>query len=170
MNLRNDLSSIFQKNKFHGRIIVLALYIEYFFRNKRIYIPITFLLKVFRKLVIQGKYHCDISPISFTSIDAIATLRLPHPYLIIIHGNAKIHKNVTIYHNVTIGVIEGDMRYKLAPTISQGVYIGTGASILGDVFVANNCKIGAHSLILTNINIANKTITGIYKNENRGRL
>lgn len=107
MSLKKDLSNIFNRNKFHGRIVVLTLYFEYLFRQQKVYYPLTILLKVFRKLIIQGGYHCDVSPISFIDKSAIATLRLPHPYLIIIHGKAKLSQNVTIFHNVTIGAIEG---------------------------------------------------------------
>lgn len=73
MSLKQDLKSIYRRNKFHGRIIVTALYFEYRISKIQVLLLITFLFKVFRKLVIQGIYHCDISPISFQSKTAIST-------------------------------------------------------------------------------------------------
>lgn len=163
MSLKQDLKSICLRNKFHGRIIVAALYFEYRISKIQVLLLITLLFKIFRKLVIQGIYHCDISPISFQSKTAISTLRLPHPYLIIVHANAKLQNDITLFHNVTIGVIEGTARYKLAPVIRNNVYIGTGTSILGDIHIEEGCKIGAHSLILKSISEKDKTIVGIYK-------
>lgn len=107
MSVQEDFKSIFKRNKFHARIVVSTLYLEYCMRSVRYACILTFFIKIIRKILIQGIYHCEINPCSFINGSAIATLRLPHPFLIIVHGNAKIGKNATIFHNVTVGVIEG---------------------------------------------------------------
>ncbi|MFM2476535.1 serine acetyltransferase [Celerinatantimonas sp. MCCC 1A17872] len=119
-----------------------------------------FYYKILRKIVLQMIYHVEINPCVFDDIESIVSLRLPHPYGIIIHSKCKIGKGVTIFQFVTIGVVE-----KLGtsyPVISDYVYIGTGAVILGNCVIGENAKIGANSTILTAVP-PNITATGIFK-------
>lgn len=73
------------------------------------------------------------------------------------HGNgvvvgetAVIGNDVTILHNVTLGgtgKVQGDRH----PKIGDGVLIGAGAKVLGNVKVGENAKIGAGSVVLKEI-------------------
>lgn len=84
---------------------------------------------VYKKLYffLCSKLLCDIP----LSADIGEGLRLPHPMGIVISPQAVIGKQCTIYHFVTIGVNEHHIDYKLAPEIGEGVFIGTGAVIIG---------------------------------------
>lgn len=74
-------------------------------------------------------------------------------HLIHLEGNISIHPDVIIgdrvgiMHNVTIGASEAPG----LPIIGDDVFIGTGAVILGPVTVGNGARIGANSLVITDI-------------------
>lgn len=115
------------------------------------------------KLLVQRHYLCDISPYSFDSVEAILTCRMPHPFLIIINGTTSIGQNCTIYHQVTIGNRES-LHYQQmgGVTLCDNVYIGCGATIIGNVSIGKNVRIGAMSLVLRDVE-ANNTVVGTYK-------
>lgn len=152
-HILSDLRKI-GKMHFNARNIVLILYFE-----KISFIKLPF--KILRKLIIQMMYNCEIYPESFVSINNLLTLRLPHPFMIIIHRNARIGENVTIFQGVTIGVVERFNRNDIMPVIGNNVYIGCKATILSAVLV-DNCKIGAHALVLKSVSEP-RTIVGIWK-------
>ena len=52
---------------------------------------------------------------------------------------------------------EGEKRH---PTIGNGVIVGVGASILGNIYVGNNARIGAGSVVLKNLP-SNCTAVGV---------
>lgn len=155
MSLIKNLKNIKSRNGFHAIITLTLLYMEKAFYFK-------FPFKILRKLIIQGLYSSEILPDSFRNKEAIATCRLPHPYLIIIHRTASIGINSTIFHNVTIGVIEGNNRKLQASYLGDNIYIGCDSAILGNLTIGKNVKIGAKSLILKEIK-DNQTVVGLYK-------
>lgn len=67
---------------------------------------------------------------------------------VVIHRDAVIGKNCVIESNVTIG---GRNNNPKVPVIGDGVFIGTGARILGDVHIGNNSIIGANAVVLHDI-------------------
>lgn len=117
----NILKTISEKNSRLSTIIISLLYIEKKYPN-----PI---LKAFRIYFWQIVLNSQISPLSFSSDKAILTLRLAHPFMIIIHPQAKIGMNCTIYHGVTLGIIEN--KNQEAPILGNNIYIGCKATILG---------------------------------------
>lgn len=150
-----DIKAINSKNHYHGRIV---LYILYFEKKCKLKFP----FKLLRRLIIQHLYLCEISPNSFDSPEHIASLRLPHPFLIIIHATAKIGIGCTIFHNVTIGVVENKGCPLVAARIEDYVYIGCGATILRSIIVHSNVKIGAHAIVLKEVP-QNLTVLGVCK-------
>ncbi|KAG8365343.1 hypothetical protein BUALT_Bualt18G0094800 [Buddleja alternifolia] len=75
---------------------------------------------------------------------------LDHGTGVVIGETAVIGNNVTILHNVTLGgtgKVEGDRH----PKIGDGVMIGAGAKILGNIKIGENAKIGAGSVVLKDI-------------------
>ena len=69
----------------------------------------------------------------------------PHGFSgIFISQAAKIGKGCTIFQNVTIGSNTlPDSKNAGSPTIGDNVYIGAGATIIGNVKIGNNVRIGA---------------------------
>ena len=81
------------------------------------------------------------------------------PGLVLMHtqgtvlGAASIGRNVTIYHQVTRGAVVMDFAYTpaLRPIVGDGVVIGVGAKVLGEVVLGNNCVVGANAVVLNNV-------------------
>ncbi|XP_073124597.1 serine acetyltransferase 1, chloroplastic-like [Henckelia pumila] len=77
---------------------------------------------------------------------------------VVIGETAVIGNNVTIFHDVTLGgtgKVGGDRH----PKIGDGVLIGAGAKVLGNVRIGEKAKIGAGSLVLKEVP-ANATAVG----------
>ncbi|CAA6667345.1 unnamed protein product [Spirodela intermedia] len=75
---------------------------------------------------------------------------LDHATGLVIGETAVIGDNVSILHNVTLGGTgkeSGDRH----PKISDGVLVGAGTQILGNVSIGSGAKIGAGSVVLKNI-------------------
>lgn len=147
----NDLKNIKKNN--HHRFSVIALYILLMEKKSCFKLPWKALRILFQFMMCSEYYTCSFD------IDSILSLRLPHPYGIIINRHAKIGKNCTIFHNVTIGIIE--QKGAFAPIIGNDVYIGCNAVILGGVKIHNKTKIGASSIILKDV--VEGTAVGIWK-------
>lgn len=84
-----------------------------------------------------------------------------HPSGIVIGGGARIGNHCIILHGVTVGekyVKNSDSRY---PVIGNGVQIGCNASILGGLTIGENSVIGAHSLVLKDVE-AGQTVYGVH--------
>ena len=138
---------------FHARIIIGILYLEKTMGWK---LP----LKVVRKLVCQAIYHVELHPDSFDSPEALLTLRLPHPFLIIVHRSVRIGCNVTLFHNVTVGARE--QGHAGFPKLGEGSYVGTGAMLLGNVNVGRSAIVGAGALVLGDVSEMS-TVVGVHK-------
>lgn len=150
MGLLHDLRAPRERG-FHGRLVIAILYME---RVSRWKLP----FKILRRVICQMLYHCEVSPESFSSNSALLSLRLPHPYLIVIHREVLIEDNVTIFHGVTVGAREG--RHRGLPRLRSGAYIGAGAAVLGDVDVGCSARIGAHALVMASV-ADNSTAVGV---------
>ncbi|XWS19285.1 hypothetical protein CRYUN_Cryun31cG0002700 [Craigia yunnanensis] len=75
---------------------------------------------------------------------------LDHATGIVIGETAVIGDNVTILHNVTLGgtgKVSGDRH----PKIDNGVLIGAGTKVLGNIRVGEGAKIGAASVVLKEV-------------------
>ena len=77
-----------------------------------------------------------------------------------IHPGAKIGKCLFIdYHGVTLGGTGKDTG-KRHPTLGNNVLIGAGTKVLGPVYIGDNSRIGAGSVVLRNLP-ANCTAVGV---------
>ena len=63
---------------------------------------------------------------------------------------AEIGDDCVIYHGVTLGGTSTS-KIKRHPTLKNGVVVGAGAKILGDITLGENVKIGANSVVLNSI-------------------
>ena len=74
-----------------------------------------------------------------------ASVYLDHATGIIIGADSIVGDGVTMMQNVTIG--RGPERPARAPRIGRGVYISSGATIIGDIGVGDFAKIGAGAVV-----------------------
>ena len=65
----------------------------------------------------------------------------------VIGETAEIGDGCTLFHNVTLGGT-GKQHGKRHPTLEDGVYVGTGAVLLGPIRVGRNARIGANSFVI----------------------
>ena len=89
-------------------------------------------------------------------------LFIDHGMGIVFGETAEIGDNCTIYHQVTLGGTGKDTG-KRHPTIGNNVLIGAGAKILGPVYIGDNSRIAAGSVVLQNLP-ANCTAAGVPAN------
>lgn len=78
---------------------------------------------------------------------------------VVIGETAKIGDNVTIYQGVTLGGTMTD-RVKRHPTLGNNVVVGTGAKLLGPITIGDNVKIGANSVVITDVP-SNSVVVGV---------
>lgn len=78
---------------------------------------------------------------------------------IVVSSAAKIGEGCKILSDVTIG---GQGRYDIpgVPIIGKRVFIGTGAKIIGNVEIADDCVIGANAVVVHSITESGVTIAG----------
>lgn len=77
-------------------------------------------------------------------------LFIDHGMGVVIGETAIIGDDVMLYHDVTLGARSQD-RGKRHPTIGDRVVIGSGARVLGAVTVGEGAKIGANSLVTSDV-------------------
>ena len=70
---------------------------------------------------------------------------------VVIGETAEIGENVTLFHGVTLGATGNEKTYKRHPTLGDNVFVGSGAKILGPVKIGSNAKIGANSVVLSDV-------------------
>jgi serine O-acetyltransferase len=84
---------------------------------------------------------------------------IDHGMGVVIGETTIIGDDVTLFQGVTLGGT-GKEHGKRHPTIEDGVVIGGGAKILGNIIVGRNCRIGAGSVVLRNVP-ENSTVVGV---------
>jgi serine O-acetyltransferase len=79
-----------------------------------------------------------------------AGLFIDHGTGVVIGETAVIGDDVTLYQGVTLGGT-GFATGKRHPTIEDNVTIGSGAKLLGPITVGHGAKIGANSVVITDV-------------------
>src|SRR5712691_10780755 len=72
---------------------------------------------------------------------------IDHGMGVVIGETSEIGDDVLLYQGVTLGGTGKDTG-KRHPTIGNGVVIGTGAKILGNIRIGDYCKVGAGSVVV----------------------
>ncbi len=85
-------------------------------------------------------------------------LLIDHGSGVVIGETAEIGDDVTIYQGVTLGGT-GFATGKRHPTLADEVTVGSGARLLGPIEVGRGAKIGANSVVITDVP-ANATVVG----------
>ncbi len=86
-------------------------------------------------------------------------LFIDHGHGVVIGETAIVGDNVTLYQGVTLGGT-GKESGKRHPTVGNNVMISAGAKILGSFTVGENSKIGAGSVVLSEVP-PNSTVVGV---------
>jgi serine O-acetyltransferase len=86
-------------------------------------------------------------------------LFIDHGAGVVIGETAIVASDVTIYQGVTLGGT-GKGHGKRHPTVCDGVFIGNNANILGNITVGENSRVGAGSVVLSDVP-PNSTVVGV---------
>jgi serine O-acetyltransferase len=78
------------------------------------------------------------------------SILIDHGMGVVIGETAEVGDRVTIYHGTTLGGTGKDTG-KRHPTVGNDVFIGSGAKLLGPIYIGNNVKIGANSVVLKDV-------------------
>lgn len=151
-NIRYDIKNIMENDPAAKSFIeVLLLYpsihslifyrISRFFYKKRLF----FIARIFSQ---TGRFVTGIEIHPGAKIGR--GLFIDHGMGVVIGETAEVGDNVTLYHGVTLGGT-GKEKGKRHPTIGDGAIIGTGAKVLGPIYVGSGAKIGANSVVLKDV-------------------
>ncbi len=86
-------------------------------------------------------------------------LFIDHGHGVVIGETTIIGNNVTLYQGVTLGG-NGKEQGKRHPTIGNNVMVSAGAKVLGSFTIGDNSKIGAGSVVLSEVP-PNSTVVGV---------
>ena len=75
-----------------------------------------------------------------------------------IHPAAILGENCDVAHRVTIGA--SAMGRQGAPVLGDGVYVGTGATLVGKIRIGSGAKIAANTLVMSHVP-AGATVMGV---------
>lgn len=84
---------------------------------------------------------------------------IDHAMGVVIGETTIIGDDCTLYQGVTLGGT-GKETGKRHPTLGNGVMVGVGAKVLGNVKVGDNAKIGGNSVVVKDVP-ANCTVVGV---------
>jgi serine O-acetyltransferase len=84
---------------------------------------------------------------------------IDHGMGVVIGATTIIGRDVTLYQGVTLGgtSLKPGKRH---PTLLDGVVVGVGAAVLGDILIGENAHVGAGSVVVKDVP-ANATVVGI---------
>lgn len=85
-------------------------------------------------------------------------LSIPHYGTIVVSTSARVGKNCRLHEGVNIGSTNGSNG---APKIGDNVFIGTGAKIIGDIYIEDDVAIAANAVVIKSITEKGVTYGGI---------
>jgi serine O-acetyltransferase len=86
-------------------------------------------------------------------------LFIDHATGVVIGETAIVGSDVTLYQGVTLGGT-GKGHGKRHPTVCDRVFVGNNANLLGNITVGENSRVGAGSVVLTDVP-PNSTVVGV---------
>jgi serine O-acetyltransferase len=84
---------------------------------------------------------------------------IDHGMGVVIGETAEVHDDVTLYQGVTLGGTSLK-REKRHPTLERSVVVGTGAAVLGAIRVGEGTRIGAGSVVVSDVP-PNSVVVGV---------
>lgn len=91
-------------------------------------------------------FQIDIHPNSTLG----SGIMLDHGTGIVIGETARVGHNCSILHHVTLGG-SGKKGVDRHPKVGEGVLLGAGASIIGNVNIGDGCQVGAGTLVISDL-------------------
>ena len=112
-------------------------------------------LAYFFQMRVSEEFSIDIHPAARIG----KGIMIDHAHAIVIGETAVVGDNVSLLHSVTLGGTgkEDEDRH---PKIGDGVLIGAGAKVLGNIRIGNCARIAAGSVVLTEVP-PRKTVAGV---------
>lgn len=115
---------------------------------------LTFPLFILYKLLVDIFWGVELPPKTNVGVG----LKITHAKNITIHPLCCIGENVHIRHGVTIGNLKSGCSD--VPLVGDNVDFGCNSSVLGKITISDNVVVGAHSLVLKDIN-SNSVVVGV---------
>ena len=84
---------------------------------------------------------------------------IDHGAGVVIGETAEVGDGCTLYHGVTLGGVSWHQG-KRHPTLESGVLVGAGAKVLGPIRIGAGARVGANSVVVTDVPAA-MTVVGI---------
>ncbi|MBQ9246523.1 serine O-acetyltransferase [bacterium] len=84
---------------------------------------------------------------------------IDHGMGVVIGETTIIGDDVLLYQGVTLGGT-GNEHGKRHPTLGNNVVVGSGAKVLGNIEIGDNCRIGAGSVVIDSVP-ENSTVVGV---------
>ena len=112
-------------------------------------------LAYFMQMRVSEVFGVDIHPAATIG----RGLMIDHAHSIVVGETAVVGDNVSMLHSVTLGGT-GKQEEKRHPTIGNGVLIGAGAKVLGNITVGYCSRIAAGSVVLHDVPPM-KTVAGV---------
>jgi serine acetyltransferase len=75
-------------------------------------------------------------------------LALFHPQGIVVHPDSVIGADVNLLHGVTIGITRPGTG---APKIGDGVELGAGCAVIGDIEIGERARVGANAVVVKSV-------------------
>jgi serine O-acetyltransferase len=91
-------------------------------------------------------YTVDIHPAAVLEPGVV----IDHGAGLVIGSTAVVGSGTVLYHGVTLGA-KYITKGKRHPTVGRNVIIGAGAKVLGPVYIGDNAKIGANSVVISDV-------------------
>ncbi len=91
---------------------------------------------------------------------------IDHGMGVVIGETAVVGDDVTLYHDVTLGGIApavnsaAQVNVKRHPTLEDGVIVGAGAQVLGDIVVGKGARVGGNAVVIKSVP-ANSVAVGV---------
>ena len=159
--IREDIASVFErdpaaKSRLEVLLCYSGLHVLWFYRlNHWLWLHNIRLLARWLSQVARWLTGIEIHP----GAQIGRRLFIDHGMGVVIGETAIVGDDVTLYQGVTLGGT-GKEHAKRHPTLGNGVVVGGGAKILGNIRVGDNSRIGAGSVVLRDVP-DNSTVVGV---------
>ena len=161
MDARADIAAVFDRDPACHRFLQPLLFFKGF-QAVQAYRVAHWLWKTGRKdlayffqMRVSEVFSIDIHPAAKVG----KGIMIDHAHAIVIGETAVVGDNVSLLHSVTLGGTGKDDEDR-HPKIGDGVLIGAGAKVLGNIKVGNCSRIAAGSVVLTEVPPC-KTVAGV---------